>query len=76
MPRYYRIYTRSYFGNALRKSNEAEVNAEIETRFCTRKNTNTMHLVIVTPRGRIKVPSATVIVPIVVAVTTFLLMLY
>ena len=51
------------------------MNTEIETRYCSRRNTNTMHLVIVTPKRRYKVPSTTVIVPIVVAVTTFILML-
>lgn len=51
------------------------MNTEIERRYCTRNNTNTMHLIIVTPSGRYKVPSTTVIVPIVAAVTTFLLML-
>jgi len=52
------------------------MNTEIETRFCTRRNTNTISLVIVSGNGRkYKVPPTTVIVPAIVAVTTFILML-
>jgi len=51
------------------------MNTEVENRFCTRRNTNTMHLIIVSGNKRYELPRATVIVPAIVAFTTFVLMM-